>query len=188
MNDEQDILHDMLRRATAAGDDLPADLDAETAGLREGWLALGKLLDDAESAAGAPPESWKLLPRAAPRRWPVLIAAALAASLLIAVGATVASRLLNSANDRQAGPQSVAHENSANSSARQPEAQPQSPAPQVAANSDTLNWSDSLDDEIATVAQAAVSARYDTDLNLRGLSAVERDMDQLETEMNSGKL
>jgi len=188
MNDELNPLHDMLRRATAAGDDLPADLDAETAGLREGWLALGKLLDDAESAAGPAPESWKLSPPAAPRRWRVWVGVALAASLLIAVGATVASRMLNSANDRQVGPQSLAHENSANSSAKQPEAQPQSPAPQVVANSDTLNWSDSLDDEISIVAQAAVTVRYDSDLNLHGLSAVERDMDQLETEMNSGKL
>jgi hypothetical protein len=36
----------MLERATAPGDDMPADLDPETASLREGWLALGELLED----------------------------------------------------------------------------------------------------------------------------------------------
>ena len=43
MNDEQGRLQESLERATAWGGDMPADLDAESAGLREGWLALGKL-------------------------------------------------------------------------------------------------------------------------------------------------
>ena len=49
--------------------------------------------------------------------------------------------------------------------------------------------SDSLDEQLSSVAQAAVSVRYDADLNLHGLSAaVERGFDQLEAEINSGKL
>ena len=196
MNDEQDRLHAMLNRATARGDDVPADLDPETAGLREGWLALGKLLNDAEAVIGALPEAWQISPPRAPRRWKAIIAVALAASLLIAVGATIGLRLLNSSGGQPAKEQQLAHDKAGTDGARPGVPQPAVPQPkspalsgnQIAKAGDALDWSDSFDDELTSVAQAAVSVRYDSDLNLAGLSTVKRGFDQLESEINSGKL
>ncbi len=191
MNDEQARFHKSLERATAQGDDLPADLDAESAGLREGWLALGKLLNDAEAAAGAPPEVWRISPPPEPRRWRIVAAVALAASLLIAVGATIGVRMLNLSGSKPADEQLLAHSKAGSDAVKPAVPQPNTPAAannQIANASDALDWSDSLDEQLTSVAQAAASVRYDADLNLHGLSAVERGFDQLEAEINSGKL
>ncbi len=192
MNDEQGHLHKSLERATAPGNELPADLDAESAGLRECWLALGKLLGDAEAVAGgAPPEAWKLSPPPQPRRWRIIAAVALAASLLIAVGATIGVRIFSQPGGQPADEQHLAHGKAGNEGVKPTVPQPNKPAAtgnQIATGSDALDWSDSLDEQLTSVAQAAVSVRYDADLNLHGLSAVERGFDQLERTINSGTL
>lgn len=191
MNDEQSRLQNSLERATARGDDMPADLDAESASLREGWLALGKLLSDAETVAGGPLEDWKLLPPPEPRRWRKIVAVALAASLLIAVGATIGLRILNLSGVKSVEEQQLAHGKAGSGAVKPDVSQPNTPAAtnnQLATASDGLDWGDSLDEQLSSVAQAAVSVRYDADLNLHGLSALERGFDQLESEINSGKL
>jgi hypothetical protein len=85
----------MLERATAPGDDMPADLDAETSSLREGWLALGKLLEDAHSASEKPLDNWQVAPRRMERRWSLVPVIAVAAMLLIAVSLAIIYGLLN---------------------------------------------------------------------------------------------
>lgn len=85
MNDESKQLERRLEQATAR--QLPADtpLDSETAALREGWLALGQLLEAAESAAGPAAPLPAIPPTPAPRSWKWLgRVVALAASLLVA--------------------------------------------------------------------------------------------------------
>ena len=107
-------LRDIVERATAAADDAPDDLDAETASLREAWLHLGKLIErDVRSnqvhvcngqscgrRAIADVSRVRLrrafrrghLPFAGCSRRSRIWLAALAASLLIAVGTAVALR------------------------------------------------------------------------------------------------
>lgn len=85
MNDESNQLERRLEQATAR--QLPADttLDSETAALREGWLALGQLLDAAESVSGPAAPLPSVPPAPAPRSWQWLGAVvALAVSLLVA--------------------------------------------------------------------------------------------------------
>ena len=89
MNDESKQLERRLEQATAR--QLPADttLDSETAALREGWLALGQLLEAAESASGPAAPLPAVPPVPARRSWTWLgVVAALAASLLVAGLAT----------------------------------------------------------------------------------------------------
>ena len=74
MNDETRKLEEMLERATAPGDQMPGDLDAETSSLREGWLALSKLLEDAQVGSEQPLNRWQVTLRPSPRRWRLAVA------------------------------------------------------------------------------------------------------------------
>lgn len=85
MNDELNQLERRLEQATSRQLPAGASLDSETASLREGWLALGHLLEAAEAASG-PAAPLQPAPPSRPRRsWKVLgFVAAAAASLLVA--------------------------------------------------------------------------------------------------------
>jgi hypothetical protein len=54
MNDETKKLRQIVERATAVGDRIPADLDAETASLRKTWLELGNLIERDMRSDSAP--------------------------------------------------------------------------------------------------------------------------------------
>jgi hypothetical protein len=94
MKDDFIVEQRALEQATATGD-LPAErLDAETASLREAWLALGEILEAAQPPNSVSPLALEEGPGVrvvAPRtrlRWSRLLAAgALAAALLLAVAA-----------------------------------------------------------------------------------------------------
>ena len=168
MNDETRRLQEMLERATALGDEVPEDLDAETASLREGWLAFGKLLTDAQPAAGEAWENWQVTPRPVQRRRSLGLALAVAASLLIAAGLTTAYRLLEGSSGVLPNPPTIAQDNRvpAGTVEESPAAIPQPDAEtrqdlQIAAVPDQLEWDDSLDKQITAVAQAAALARED---------------------------
>ncbi len=85
MNDESNQLERRLEQATSR--QLPAGtpLDSETSALREGWLALGQLLEAVEAVSG-PATPLPAVPPRLPRRSrkALAVAAALAASLLVA--------------------------------------------------------------------------------------------------------
>jgi hypothetical protein len=94
MREHDEKLLSVLRRATAA--ELPSDttLDADTASLREGWLALGQLLESQTAAALVPgldgADARCVVERAALRRRRVLVrrwsvSAAVAAAVVLAV-------------------------------------------------------------------------------------------------------
>jgi len=198
MNDESKRLQEMLERATAPGDEMPADLDAETKSLREGWLALGKLLEDAQFASGRSLDSWRVTPRSASRRWPLALVAAVAASLLLAVGLTLVSRLMDRPGTAQPNPPTMARDDhpasdpglkSATAVAQSPntEHQTQEPETQTLNNSD-LAWDNSLDEEIETVARAAALARQDWYAGAGNWRSVERGLDEIKKDIEDGTL
>jgi len=80
-------LQKMLEEATAPGSGMPEGLDAETSSLRDAWLALGRTLAAAETAAGPPREFFELVPPPTHRSWSRIAFFALAASLLILASA-----------------------------------------------------------------------------------------------------
>jgi hypothetical protein len=53
MNEDTKKLREIVERATASGDRISGDLDAETAALRQGWLEFGKLLQREMQAGGS---------------------------------------------------------------------------------------------------------------------------------------
>jgi HAMP domain-containing protein len=121
MNDQEKNLRDIVERATAAGDDLPHDLDAETASLRDGWLQLGRLIEQDVQSGGAHvgnrtservdralPDSRSPLSnsRRRPPAWLFWIAAC-AASLLVAAGVVFAWRSLGGPHQPRANLQQI---------------------------------------------------------------------------------
>ncbi len=195
MNDEAERLQEMLERATAPGNEVPEDLDAETASLREGWLAFGKLLADAQPTAGEPRENWKVTSRPV-QRWRSLgLAIAVAASLLIAVGLAAVYRLWDGSSGTQPNPPTIARDDSmsagtvanAPESLAQPEAEVRQDLP-IAAVPDELKWDDSLDEQITAVAQAAALASVDWYAQTGNLSAIERGLDEIKKDIQDGTL
>jgi hypothetical protein len=83
-----DELNELERRLTAATEpECPGHLlsDAETAALREGWLALGELLDAAQPALDQPVRLPEPPTRWMSARWKLAAAAALAVTVLLGV-------------------------------------------------------------------------------------------------------
>ena len=195
MNGETKRLQEILERATAPGDELPADLDAETASLREGWLAFGKLLAEAQPTVGEPGENWKVTPRPV-QRWRSLgLAVAVAASLLIAAGLTIAYGLRDDSSRIQPNPPAIAQDDRVQAeiveetpgAIAQPETEVQQDL-QIAAVSDELEWDDSLDEQITTLAQAAAFAHDDWYAQAGKLNAIGRGLDEIKKDMEDGTL
>jgi len=189
MNDETKRLQEMLERATAPGEQMPGDLDAETSSLREGWLALGKLLEDAQSAPGQPLDRWQVTLRPAPQRWRLAAVAAVAASLLIAAGLTLAYRLLDGSNAGQPSAPMLAHDKSPTTDDRSPTTDHRSPiTDHRSPTTSDLAWDDSLDDEITAAAQAAAWVQQDWYARAGGVSAIERGLDEIKKDIEDGTL
>lgn len=195
MNDETKRLQEMLERATAPGDALPEDLDAETAALREGWLALSQLLTDAQSTTSEPWENWLVIPRPT-RHWrPVRWAIAVAASLLIAAGLAVAYRLQNGGDGVQPNPPTTAQDAHAPAAVAEPApAIMVAPAAdvrqdtQLAAVSDGLEWDDTLDAQITTLAQATAIVHEDWYAQAGKLNALGQALDEVKKDIEDGTL
>jgi hypothetical protein len=91
MNDDPIKLQRSLEQATSAEPLASGEMDRQIAALREAWLAFGQLLD-AAAPTSAPTIVPLRTPRPARRRpWVLAAAAALAASLLIAVASVLMS-------------------------------------------------------------------------------------------------
>jgi hypothetical protein len=147
MRDDLETARRVLEEATA-GDDRPAEqLDAETASLREAWLAFGEMLEAAQPPAFISPLPLGVGPgvRAAPSRirryrWRLLAAGLLAASLLIAAATIWMLSSANRQNNPAGEPKQMAKTN-----------QQGVPSPRVNAKggstADVLKWDDSLDEQ-----------------------------------------
>jgi len=168
-----------LEQATAA--EQPADappLDEQAAALREGWLALGHLLEAAQPPPERPVDLSRVVCRRIETRRVVAIVATLAASVLVV--ATVAWSLMRggSPDDSSAPLPEIA------ASPEEPTPQlpptPKLPTPDPSAvvqtpptpevpqepipdpiELDELGWDDPLDNEIAMVGQAVINIQQD---------------------------
>jgi len=172
-------LHEMLEKATAPGSDLPVSLDAETASLREAWLALGRTLDAAEAAAGPPRELVKLTPPTPPGRQllPPATIFALAASLLVAATIALLGNRGPKVADRTA-PQ------------RGNQTAPLKTEVEVPTESQNLTyweWDEQVDTEIENVARGANwRADYVSTFSM-AYSALGEDIVRIEEDINDGK-
>jgi hypothetical protein len=143
-------------------------------------------------------DRWQVTLRPAPQRWRLAVAAAVAASLLVAAGLTLAYRLLDGSNAVQPSAPTLAQDDQPAAGPRvdAPEAVAQTPNPESGtsntgpqtANTNALAWDDSLDDEITVVAQAAALVREDWYARAGGLSAIERGLDQIKKDIEDGTL
>jgi len=184
-----------LERATAAQGSAEA-LDAETASLRESWLALGRLLEAAEKDLKEP-FPWKRPPwRTRPNRWKLAGAAALAASLLI--GLTVAWSLLRK------GPPNGATATPGEAAARQQKEPlpasdlaepklavdvPSLPQEEPKTFVDELDWdNDPLDEQLALVGEEIVRIQQDWDAVENTFEPVWEGLEQMAEDIESETL
>jgi hypothetical protein len=186
MNDDLTGLEQMLQRATAPTDAPQDDLDADSKSLREAWLAFGQLLDAAQPPDSAPRcdsvppcDSVPLLRRSSAGRKYGLVAAALAASLLVAgsVYWSWGGRVAPSAAIAKANNVAVVQGAKVNKLTAGP-----FPA---ASPANDLRWDDTLDQQIAdagndvALAQSDLAHAFDTtDLVRYRLQQAQQDIEK----------
>ena len=188
MNDRQP--HDRQQLELATSRELAADvqLDDETRSLREGWLALGRALEQSRSGFDAEALATQLQtefatiqPVEAARKqvnsswWTVLLGTALALTMLVAA--------IRSLNNDGSGQLPVANQPTASD-------EPSTIAPPDAAveKAALAAWSDPLDDEIdeaSELVQSLVAQPPTIDDSLSGLS---EQMRSLASEFENGSL
>jgi len=201
MNDESRITDEQLRQATSRSLPVDARLDSETALLRDGFLAFGgalqaaggdfdetKLVEKLRAGGCGPSSELRLAnlvlpkPAAVSSRWPaLLIGAALAASVLIALGRLiVVSPGPEKPDEVVVAPAAPVQVDRAPDEQFVPHA---SPSSQVA-----TAWVDPLDDEIA-FAQAEMQWLTSRGYGLDGsLSQVGWQLEALSQELGGGSL
>jgi hypothetical protein len=187
MNDRHEFDQQQLEQATSR--ELLADLtlDEETRSLREGWLALGRALEQsrsdfdadslatqlqAELTAVQPAETARK--QVTPSWWPLLLGMALALTMLVAA--------IRSLND-DSGQLPVA-----NHPTTSDEPSAIAPADAAVADAAVAAWSDPLDDELdeASELMQSLAARPPTiDDSLSGLS---EQLQSLASEFENGSL
>ena len=201
MNDEIRKLQHRLELATAADNspDDPPDGSPEAeqiASLREGWLALGQLLETAQPAPDEPLQlrclqSRRPAPRATSRWWKAVGMAAVAASLAIGVALAWSLLRIRSVDPTQPGREMVLDSNG--SKTQQPDAGLATTATEQAelpdiSDADALDWDDSLDDQIALVGRRIIQAQgnwYGLDDEL---SPLREGIDRIKEEFESDTL
>jgi hypothetical protein len=179
MNDDQELTRTELEQATARQLSPEVPLEPETAALRDGWLALGSLLDGAgqrlDQAALAARLQAELIdpPRPVqPARhatgsswWPAIVGTALALTMLVAV----IRSLPRGAVTKPGGTSGLA--------TNEPDQWPEPAA-----------WSDPLDDQIGQAAeqvQALVAQSQGIDDSLTGIS---HELESMSDELQHGSL
>lgn len=192
-NNDSARLHDLLNRATAPADETSDELDAVAASLRRGWLALGRLLEGEQRAGGAAEgndvepirQARQRLRIDSPARaaiWFPWLIAAVAASVLIAASVTMIVRRFGGGTDVQLNPQQIAHDDKPRNYAS---------GGSVLAHStlaDRWQWGDTVDDDITAVSQATLVAQQDWYAQSSRVGAIQSGLDELESEMDQGKL
>jgi hypothetical protein len=157
VSDDPNEIQRRLELITTARLPPDVELDRESAELRATWLAFGKLLDAAQAGVGRPAQPLWSPPARSRRRWPLIAIAALAATVLLVV--TVAWHL-------RGGTGSTASHSSAEvathrSAAALPLAVSVAQPKPVAWRTASLQWSDSLDQQIDLAGRAMVQIRDD---------------------------
>jgi hypothetical protein len=173
MNEDLDGLERIVDSATAASDAPQGDLTPEAQSLREAWLAFGRLLEADQSSALPPRAELRLPP--APRRWPLAVAAALAASLLI--GASV--YWMFGGGGTSGGVRPTANQVASTAVAVKPS---------VASTTGDLRWDDSFDQQIADARQGVTLAQSDLAHNFDEIDFVRYGIRQTQQDFEKDKL
>ena len=180
MSNELKKLQQQLERATAAECPSDAAQDAETASLREGWVALGQLLEAAHSGFAEPLRLAEPPERASRIRFRLAMAAAAAASLL--VGVTLAWKLSGNGEPSGLSRPSQAIAVNVERSVAGPEQARRVPT------SNGLEWDDSLDQQIALAAQEVVRIQQDWNHLGDAFSTVHRGLEEMEEDLDQSPL
>ena len=192
MNEDTKKLEQQMERATAAGDRIDDTLDAETASLREGWLALGKLIEAAQKETAGPPElQYPAESEPSHRKkivGPKVLAAiaTVAVSLLVAAVATL-SFVANRPDAVTDGPEiaRAKHDVSpANVSTELVQSQNQNGGAHV----DEFAWDSALDEEIAAAGQKMQRIQADWYASSDASSSIYHRMEQMRLELNDNTL
>ena len=180
MSDEQDKLQRQLEQATAGENRPDTPLDAETASMREAWLALGQLLEAAQPAVDEPLRLRPMPRRAVHTRWRLAGMAALAAGLVVAV--TLAWKFVGT--NRPVGPVPSGGELAAASNGKPALVAAQSEQSENKPADDGLDWNGSLDEQLALAGQEIVRVEQDwyqlddaVGPILRGIEQMEKDIE-----------
>ena len=180
MNEQTELWQRQLEQATRRHPTADETLDAETADLREGWLALGSLLEaaDEDFAEQTLPVQIQSARHQQRRRWLGIVA--LAASLLLAVSAAWIG-LRSRQQPRLPSTPEVA--GSPSQSAR-----PRSPTPpskNISSPDGEICWDDAWDEKLAQLDQSFVSLCRWSDLGDTSLQIVDQQLQQISQEMNT---
>ncbi len=179
MSDELNELHRRLTAATAP--ECPEHLlsDAETAALREGWLALGGLLEVAQPTLDDPVRLRQPSERRLRVRWRL---AAVATAALVLLGITLAWRWAEgnrrSGTSSSSGGLAIGEEESEAASGRS------FPMP----TEDELLWDDPLDDQIASAAEQIAHFQQDWDYLDDVFGPVHHGLEEMEEDLQQNTL
>ncbi len=199
MNEDSDKLLAELEAATGAIAPQHDAHDQQTQALREGWLALGRVLEAAETVLPEPVESWRAAPPLPARRFRPAVLISLCASISAAVAlALVVWALSTEGPNRPTGSEIASARGSTDPPAPHPlpgQTGPGSPAsgrqpsePAPASDVAELRWDDPLDDQIISVTQALVQIERDWASTGGHLDRVRDGLQNLDSEMGQGTL
>jgi hypothetical protein len=193
----------MLEEATAAGDASPSQLDAETASLREAWLAFGQALEADEPPAGGEIRLTQVVVQAsrlpctaetaAPQKgsrvtaersgvrlhWPLRATAALAATLLVGVAAAWMLYYANRNDDLPPGQQHASN---------QQQTMPQRVHPKQTLAADGTQWDDALDEQFQQISWQMLCLRENQTLRTDAFGRAKYQMEQLRKAIQSDLL
>ena len=182
MSADRENMQRSLERATAAKDAPQADLDPQTASLREAWLAFGQLLEAAQPATELPLGRWMTTPPPARRRrWLLPVAAVLAASLLIGVVTTWMLRAANQPQSPGPAPEEIV-------STSNHVAAPTREQPAAVPAGNGSQWDDSLDEQLAQAGQQVAYAQQDQFSGADAFGLVQYRIEQVRAEVQADKL
>lgn len=193
MNENIEKLEEQLEKVTAPGDCIDDSLDAETAAMREGWLALGRLIETAQASTGGPPDL-QYPPEAVSSRRRKLMGlktlagpATLAASLLVATVVTLS--FVQDRPDAVTNRPEIAQVERDGKQSTPPMLAQDAPKQKNGTDADgVLAWDSPLDTEIAVAGQEMLRIQADCYASSDASSSIYYRMEQMRLELNDTTL
>ncbi len=175
MSEDIKKIEEQLEKATAPDDTIDAGLDAETTSLREGWLALGQLIEAAQPTSTRQPELQYPTQAAPMQRRKLLGRKTLAALVALAASLVIAAIVTQSLVEDQADavtdrPQIAQVERSGTDA------------------DDVLAWDSSLDTEIAAAGQEMLRIQADSYASYDTASALYYRIQQMQQDLSDNTL
>jgi hypothetical protein len=185
MNPTQNELLRRLEWATSQDDSLPLEArDSETVQMREGWLALTRLLAAAESEIDSANLVPPVRPAPAPRQRRIVLALAVAASFLLAVP-ILHWLTTNRSGSHLSSPQArnvprMASEPVVDGAA--------SGLPAPLTRDDETLWEDDVDEQLATAQNNLFRLRWDPAGDQAIFNTLQLQLQQIRSEIDAGSL